>query len=159
MSSATTWRFWRLFGHVARDDPLRQPLGDRRLAHAWLADQDRVVLGPPAEDLDDAADLGIAADNRVDLALAGELDEVAAVAFQGLVLVFGVLVGHALATADLLERLEHLLLGDAQRRDQRAWALLLTLTRARSRCSTETYWSFIRSASAWAVSRTAPGRG
>ena len=35
-------------GDVAGDDPLRQPLGDRRLADAGLADQDRVVLGAPA---------------------------------------------------------------------------------------------------------------
>ena len=34
------------------------------------------------------------------------------------------------------------------------WAWLLTFTRPSRRCSTETYWSFIRSASAWAVSRT-----
>ena len=67
-------------GDVAGDDPLGQPLDDRRLAHARLADQDRVVLGPPAEDLDDPADLRIPADDRVDLPLAGQLDEVAAVA-------------------------------------------------------------------------------
>ena len=90
-------------GHVARDDPLRQALDDRRLAHARLADQHRVVLGPAAEDLDDAADLGVAADHRVHLALAGQLDQVAAVALQRLVLVFGVLIGDPLAAADLLQ--------------------------------------------------------
>ena len=37
---------------VAPDDPLGQALHDRRLADARLADQDRVVLRPPAEDLD-----------------------------------------------------------------------------------------------------------
>ena len=105
-------------GHVARDDPLGQPLDDRRLAHAGLADQDRVVLGPPAEDLHHPADLGIAADHRVHLALAGQLDQVAAIALQGLVLVLGVLVGDPLAAADLLERLEDLLLGDPQRLEQ-----------------------------------------
>ena len=39
-------------GHVAADDPLGEALGDRRLADARLADQDRVVLGPPLQDLD-----------------------------------------------------------------------------------------------------------
>ena len=105
-------------GHVAGDDPLGQALDDRRLAHARLADQDRVVLGPPAEDLDDPADLRIPADDRVHLPLAGQLDEVAAVALQRLVLVLGVLVGHPLAAADLLERLEDLLLGDPQGPEQ-----------------------------------------
>ncbi len=35
------------FGHVARDDALRQPLHDGGLAHPGLADEDGVVLGPP----------------------------------------------------------------------------------------------------------------
>ena len=101
-------------GDVARDDPLGQALDDRRLADARLADQDRVVLGPAAEHLDHAADLGVAADDRVHLALAGQLDQVAAVPLERLVLVVGVLVGHRLAAADLLQRLEDLLLVDAQ---------------------------------------------
>ena len=42
-----------------------------------LADQDRVVLGAAGQDLDDALDLGLAPDDGVELALAGELGEVA----------------------------------------------------------------------------------
>ena len=91
-------------GDVAGDDPLGQALDDGRLADAGLADQDRVVLGPAGEHLDHAADLGVAADDRVHLALAGQLDQVAAVPLERLVLVVGVLVGHRLAAADLLER-------------------------------------------------------
>ena len=105
-------------GHVARDDPLGQALDDRRLADARLADQDRVVLGPAAEDLDDPADLRVAADHRVHLALAGQLDQVAAVLLERLVLVLGVLIGHPLAAADLLERLEDVLLGHPERAEQ-----------------------------------------
>ena len=56
------------FGHVAADDALRQPLDDGGLAHARLADEHGVVLGAPAEDLDHAADLLVAADDRVELA-------------------------------------------------------------------------------------------
>ena len=44
-------------GHVAGDDALRQPLDDRRLADAGLADEHRVVLGAARQDLDDALDL------------------------------------------------------------------------------------------------------
>ena len=54
--------------HVAAGDPLGQALDDRGLADAGLADQDRVVLGPAGEDLDDPADLLVAADDRVELA-------------------------------------------------------------------------------------------
>ena len=73
------------FGHVARDDPLREPFGDRRLADAGLADQDRVVLRAAAEDLDHAADLLVAADHRVELPLLGGLGQVAAELGQRLV--------------------------------------------------------------------------
>ena len=38
--------------NVLVDDPLRQALDDRRLAHARFADQNRIVLGSPAKDLD-----------------------------------------------------------------------------------------------------------
>ena len=55
------------FRHVAGDDPLGEPFGDRGLADAGLADQHRVVLRAAREDLDDAADLLVAADHRVEL--------------------------------------------------------------------------------------------
>ena len=57
--------------HVAGDDPLGQALDDRRLADAGLADEHRVVLGAPGQHLDDAADLGVPADDRVELARRG----------------------------------------------------------------------------------------
>jgi hypothetical protein len=44
------------------DDLLGQALGDGGLAHAGLAHEQRVVLAPPAEDLDGALDLGGAPD-------------------------------------------------------------------------------------------------
>ncbi len=59
------------------DDQPRQALGDRGLADAGLADVQRVVLAPPAQDLDRALDLELAADQRVDAALGGEPVQVA----------------------------------------------------------------------------------
>ena len=67
-------------GNVARGDAPREPLDDRRLADAGVADEDGVVLRAAREDLHDAADLLVAADDRVELALAGELGEVLRVA-------------------------------------------------------------------------------
>ena len=58
-------------GDVAGDDPLGEALDDRGLADAGLADQHGVVLRAAAEDLDDAADLLVAADDRVELAVLG----------------------------------------------------------------------------------------
>ena len=69
-------------------------------------------------DLHDPADLGIAADDRVHLAVLRQLDQVAAVALERLVLVLGVLVGDALAAAHFLQRLQDLLLADPQRLEQ-----------------------------------------
>ena len=73
------------FGHVLADDALRQPFDDGGLADAGLADEHRVVLGAARQHLDDAADLLVAADDRIELALARELGEVAAVALERLV--------------------------------------------------------------------------
>ena len=72
-------------GHVAGHDPLGQALDDRGLADAGLTDQHRVVLGTPGEHLDDPADLGVPADDRVDLAVPGAGGEVDAVLRQRLV--------------------------------------------------------------------------
>ena len=56
-------------GNVALDDAAREPFDDRGLADAGLADEHRVVLRAPRQHLDDPADLLVAADDRVDLAL------------------------------------------------------------------------------------------
>ena len=63
-------------GHVALDDAVREALGDRGLADARLADERRVVLRAAAEDLDDALDLLLAADDRIELLRLGHRREV-----------------------------------------------------------------------------------
>src|SRR5919204_4790985 len=93
-------------GYVAAHDALREALDDRRLADARLADEDRVVLRAPRQHLDDAADLLVAPDDRVDLVLAREVGQVAPVLVERLVLALGVLVAHALVAADVLERVQ-----------------------------------------------------
>ena len=83
--------FLEAFGHVALDDPLSQALNDGGLAHARLADQHRVVLGAPQQDLNGAADFLVAADDRIQLALFGQLGQVHAVLrqrFEGPLAVF-----------------------------------------------------------------------
>ena len=63
--------------HLVGDDLLGEALDDGGLADAGLADQDRVVLRAPRQDLHHALDFLLATDQRVELALAGELGEVA----------------------------------------------------------------------------------
>ena len=65
-------------GHLALDDRLGEALDDGGLADAGLPDEHRVVLGAAGEDLHDPLDLLLAPDDRVELALARGLGEVAA---------------------------------------------------------------------------------
>src|ERR1700683_5447234 len=52
--------------NVARDYPLRQSLDNRGFAYTRLADQHRVVLGAPAQDLDQSFDFGFSSDQGVE---------------------------------------------------------------------------------------------
>ncbi len=102
-------------GHVAGHDTLGQALDDGRLAGAGLADEHRVVLGAARQHLDGAADFLIAADNRVQLALASLLGEVLAVLLERLELRLVGLRGDAgVAAQALIGRLD-VLAGDAGR--------------------------------------------
>ena len=95
-----------LIGHVAADDALGQAFDDGGLADAGFADEHGVVLGAAAEHLHDAADFVVAADDRVEFALAGGFGEIVGVALERLVFGLGILVGDALGAADGDERLE-----------------------------------------------------
>ena len=63
--------------HLVSHDALGEAFHDGGLAYAGLADEDGVVLGPAGQDLDHPLDLRLAPDDRVELALAGELGQVA----------------------------------------------------------------------------------
>ncbi len=101
------------FGDVAADDALGETFDDRRLADARFANQHRVVFRPTREHLNDAANLIVASDDRIQLALARDFGEVAAVAFERLVLALGILVGDTLRPADGRQRLQQRVLGHA----------------------------------------------
>jgi hypothetical protein len=113
MSSASSFLSFERIRHVAVDDPQRQALGDRGLADARLADQDRIVLGPARQHLDGAADFLVAADHRIELAVARGLREVAGVFLQRVIGVFGGRGIGGAALADRLDRRIHILRGDA----------------------------------------------
>ena len=76
-------------GHLVVGDALGEAFDHGGLADAGFADEHRVVLGAPREDLHDPLDLGDAADAGVELAFFGELGEVAAELVEHL----GVLLG------------------------------------------------------------------
>ena len=56
-------------GHITLGNELREALCHSRLAHSWLADEAGVVLRAAAQDLCDTLDLGLAANDWVQLAL------------------------------------------------------------------------------------------
>ena len=101
------------FRHLAIDDALRQAFDDGRLADARLADQHRVVLGPPLQNLNGAANFVVATDHRVELALRGALGQVDAVFLQRLALAFGFLRIDTLPATDGHDRGVQRLAGQA----------------------------------------------
>ena len=90
--------------HVAVDDAQRQALDDGGLADAGLADQHGVVLGAARQHLDRAADLLVAADDRVELAFARRLGQVAGIFLERVIALLGGRAVGLAALADLLDR-------------------------------------------------------
>ncbi len=100
-------------GHVTGHDPLCQPFHHRGFAHAGIADQDGVVLGPAGQHLDDPADLRVPADDGIELAFPREAGQVNAVLLERLVGALGVWRGDPGMPAYLLEGCEQLVGGSA----------------------------------------------
>ena len=89
--------------HFAVDDALRQTFDDGGLAHARFADQHRIVLGAPLQNLNGATDFVIATDDRIELALFGALGQIDGVFLQGLALFLGIRIVHLLTAAQLFD--------------------------------------------------------
>ncbi len=70
--------------HLAAMDAPRQTLGDGGLADARVADEQRIVLVAPTQDLNGPFDLHVTADQRVDPPLLGLALEIDAIGFQRL---------------------------------------------------------------------------
>ena len=91
-------------GHLAGDDALGQSFDDGRLAHTGFADQHRIVLGAPLEHLQRAADLVIAPDHGIELALAGALGQVERVFLERTALFLGIGTVHCLSSSYRFDR-------------------------------------------------------
>ena len=95
--------FLERFRHIAAHNTLGETLDNRGLADAGFANQHRVVLGTPTEDLDDAADLFVAANHGVELVALGQLSQIAAILLKSGVGAFGIGAGDTLGTAHLTQ--------------------------------------------------------
>ena len=71
--------------NLARDDAKGEPLGERGLAYASLADEQGVILAAAAKRLNHALELVLAPDERIDLAQPSALVQVDAVLLKGIV--------------------------------------------------------------------------
>ncbi len=92
--------------HVPGNDALRQPFHDGCLAHAGLANQHRIVLGAPGEDLHHTANLLVAPDYGIEFRAPCQVREVARVFFQCFIRRFWVLRRDALRSPYTGQRLE-----------------------------------------------------
>ncbi len=99
--------------HFAVDDALGQALDNCGFTDARLADQHRIILGAPLQNLNGAADFIIAANHRIELALFSAFGQVNRVLLQSLTLIFGVLIVHFLAAAQRVDALFDQALGRA----------------------------------------------
>ena len=74
--------------HIAGHDVARQTFGERGLAHSGLAHEQRVVLSPPAEDLDRPLEFHGASDQGIDASLFRQLVQIDGIVFKGTVGLF-----------------------------------------------------------------------
>ena len=81
-------------GHVAADDPQRQPFGNGGFAHAGLADQHGVVFRLSGQDANHVSDFAVSANHRIQLPLPGLLHQIGAVFGQRVVGILRALAGH-----------------------------------------------------------------
>ena len=86
--------------HVAGDDALCEAFHHGGFTHARLANQDRVVFGAAAQDLDHTADFLIATDHRVEFAFFRGRGQVGRVLFEGFIRPFSIGAGHFRASSN-----------------------------------------------------------
>ena len=101
---------FQVLGNVAVDDPAGDTLGDGGLADTGFADEDRIVLRAPRQDLQHAANLLVTADHRVELARPSLLVQVDGVFAQRVELLLGGLRIDRRPLAEGADRLDQLLL-------------------------------------------------
>ena len=72
------------FRNLSGGDRLGEPFDDRRLADARFSDQNRIVLGAAAENLNHPFDLVFPSDDRVEFSLPGDFRQIASEGVEGL---------------------------------------------------------------------------
>ncbi len=73
--SAILQPFW----NISPNHPQGQALDDSRFANTRISDEDRVVLRPPGQDLNDPSDLFVSANDRIELPLSAHLSQISTI--------------------------------------------------------------------------------
>ena len=102
-----------VLGHVASQDTVGQTLYNGGLTRTRLTNQDRVVLGPSAQDLQHATYLFVTSNHGVQFATTSCFAEVDGIFLQRLVGIFARLRGHLLAFTQFVDGGTQLFLGHA----------------------------------------------
>ena len=97
-------------GNIVSHNLLCQPLSNGSLAHPGIANNHRVILGPPGKYLHHPANLIVPTDNRVELALTGKLSQVTTILLQGAIFALRPGISNPVPAAKLLQSLKYLLL-------------------------------------------------
>ena len=87
--------------HIATHNTMRNAFGNSRLAHAWLTDKNRVVLGSTAQNLQHTPYLIVTANDRVKLAALCQLVKVARIFIQSVESVLCRLTAHLATLAQI----------------------------------------------------------
>ena len=91
-------------GDISTCDPLSKPLRNSRLSYSRFTDQYRVIFRSPAQNPDDAPNLVIAADDRVEFALLSQSGQVDSVFGKRIEPCFCALAFNSSVAANLLDR-------------------------------------------------------
>ena len=130
---------FKRFRHIARNNALGKPFDDRCFTDAGFADQYGVVLSAAREYLDRAADLVVAADHRIELALTGTVGQVLRVFFECLEIFLGVLIGDARAATHIGDDLLKVVARDAVRSQDSSGVTFLFVGDAKEQMSVEQF--------------------
>ena len=88
-----------MFRYVARCNTLRKCFHDGRLADTRFTDKDRIIFPFSGQDPNDVSDLGISADDGINLAALCFFNQLQAVFFERVVSRFRIVAGYALIAA------------------------------------------------------------
>ncbi len=101
------------FRHIAGHNSLRQSFHNRSFSHSRFANQHRIVLRAPRQNLHHAADFFVAPNHGIELSSPRKVRQIARILLQRSICRFRILRSHAMASANRRHRLQNRLMRSA----------------------------------------------